>query len=106
MDPIVRLANAIMNDQKERVWKMCTALNIVIKENEKEKAGKELLKLIFQRWINAADVLLEMIVLSLPSPKVAQKYRVDNLYEEPMDDEWACAIRNCDQDGPLMVFII
>ena len=89
MDPIVRLANAIMNDQKERVWKMCAALNIVIKEAEKEKAGKELLKLIFQRWINAAEALLEMIVLSLPSPKIAQKYRVEYLYEGPMDDECA-----------------
>jgi len=105
MDPIVRLANAIMNDQKERVWKMCAALNIVIKEAEKEKAGKELLKLIFQRWINAAEALLEMMVLSLPSPKIAQRYRVEYLYEGPMDDECACAIRNCDQDGPLMVFI-
>lgn len=105
MDPIVKLAGAIMKDQKERVWKMCTALNIVVKESEKEKSGKELLKLIFQRWINAADALLEMIVMRLPSPKIAQKYRVNNLYEGPLDDECACAIRACDQDGPLMVFI-
>lgn len=105
MDPIVKLAGAIMKDQKERVWKMCTALNIVVKESEKEKSGKELLKLIFQRWINAADALLEMIVMRLPSPKIAQKYRVNNLYEGPLDDECACAIRSCDQDGPLMVFI-
>lgn len=105
MDPIVKLAGRIMNDQKERVWKMCTALNIVIKEAEKEKSGKELLKLIFQRWLNAADALLEMIVMRLPSPVAAQKYRVNNLYEGPLDDECAAAIRSCDQDGPLMVFI-
>ena len=105
MDPIVRLANAIMNNQKERVWKMLKGLNIAIKESEKEKQGKELLKLIFQRWLNAADALLEMIVMRLPSPRQAQKYRVDYLYEGPLDDECACAIRNCDQDGPLMVFI-
>lgn len=105
MDPVVRLAGAIMNDQKEKVWKMCKALNIAVKEAEKEKQGKELLKLIFQRWLNAADALLEMIVMRLPSPRVAQRYRVENLYEGPMDDECACAIRECDQDGPLMVFI-
>lgn len=105
MDPIVKLAGAVMNDQKERVWKMCKALNIAIKESEKEKVGKELLKMIFQRWINAADALLEMIVMSLPSPRAAQRYRVEYLYEGPMDDECANAIRECDQDGPLMVFI-
>jgi elongation factor 2 len=105
MDPIVKLAGCVMKDQKERVWKMCTALNITIKEAEKEKSGKELLKLIFQRWLNAGDALLEMIVMRLPSPKIAQHYRVNNLYEGPLDDECACAIRACDQDGPLMVFI-
>jgi elongation factor 2 len=105
MDPVVKLANAIMNNQKERVWKMLKGLNIVIKEADKEKQGKELLKLIYQKWLNAADALLEMIVMRLPSPATAQKYRVDNLYEGPLDDECATAIRNCDQDGPLMVFI-
>ena len=105
MDPVVKLAGCVMKDQKERVWKMCKALNIAIKEAEKEKQGKELLKLIFQRWLNAADALLEMIVMRLPSPKKAQRYRVEYLYEGPLDDECACAIRECDQDGPLMVFI-
>jgi len=105
MDPVVKLANAIMNNQKERVWKMLKGLNIPIKESEKEKQGKELLKLIYQRWLNAADALLEMIVMRLPSPKQAQRYRVEYLYEGPMDDECACAIRECDQNGPLMLFI-
>jgi elongation factor 2 len=105
MNPIVRLTNAIMNNQKEKVWKIFKGLNITIKESEKEKQGKELLKLIFQRWLNAADALLEMIVMRLPSPRVAQRYRVDYLYEGPLNDKCACAIRNCDQNGPLMVFI-
>mmetsp|Transcript_18206 Transcript_18206/g.20380 ORF Transcript_18206/g.20380 Transcript_18206/m.20380 type:complete len:860 (+) Transcript_18206:37-2616(+) len=105
MDPIVRLSRAIMNNNPEKVWKMLKALNISIKETEKEKQGKELFKLVFMRWLNAADALLEMIIMSLPSPRQAQKYRVETLYEGPMDDECACAIRTCDQEGPLMVFI-
>ncbi len=35
----------------------------------------------------------------------AQKYRVDTLYEGPLDDVYATAIRNCDPEGPLMVYI-
>merc|ERR1719343_673016 len=46
-----------------------------------------------------------MIVSKLPSPRVAQKYRVENLYEGPMDDAAANAIRECKADGPLMVFV-
>merc|ERR1712186_50350 len=67
--------------------------------------GKPLMKRTMQIWINAADTLLSMIVTKLPSPKVAQKYRVENLYEGPMDDEAAKAIRSCDKDGALMMYV-
>merc|ERR1712196_685168 len=46
-----------------------------------------------------------MIVLRLPSPQQAQKYRVENLYEGPMDDTAANAIRACDPKGPLMMYV-
>lgn len=46
-----------------------------------------------------------MIIYHLPSPGFAQKYRVDTLYEGPLDDTYATAIRNCDPDGPLMMYI-
>ena len=32
---------------------------------------KDLFKRVFQKWINAADALIEMIILKLPSPKRA-----------------------------------
>jgi len=60
---------------------------------------------VMQIWLNAADTLLTMIVLQLPSPKTAQKYRVENLYEGPMDDEAAIAIRDCDPKGELMMYV-
>ena len=48
-----------------------------------------------------------MIVLHLPSPVVAQKYRVDTLYDGPLDDQTAEAIRTCDtSDGcPMSMYI-
>merc|ERR1712203_44875 len=33
------------------------------------------------------------------------KYRVENLYEGPMDDEAANAIRACEPSGPLMMYV-
>jgi len=57
------------------------------------------------RWINAADIVLEMMVLHLPSPKVAQRYRGDYLYEGPKDDACANAIRECDPKGPVMMYV-
>merc|ERR1719316_2014504 len=82
-----------------------TSLNIVIKGDDKGLTGKPLMKRTMQIWINAADTLLSMIVMKLPSPRVAQKYRVENLYEGPMDDEAAQAIRACDPAGALMMYV-
>jgi elongation factor 2 len=63
------------------------------------------MKNVFQKWINAADALLEMIILKLPSPVKAQAYRAAYLYEGPTDDATCTAIAKCDKDGPLSVFI-
>jgi elongation factor 2 len=59
-------------------------LDIKLTTAEQEVRGKALFKLVFQKWINAAEALLEMIVMKLPSPVKAQKYRA--LYEGPIDD--------------------
>lgn len=84
---------------------MLKKIDVELKGPEKEMTGKTLLKRVFQKWINAADALIEMIILRLPSPKAAQKYRVDYLYEGPKDDVCAQSIRNCDPSGALMLFI-
>merc|ERR1712125_289730 len=105
MTPIAQLMRAIMDDQKDKYEKMMTTLGIVLKGDEKQLTGKPLMKRTMQIWINAADTLLSMIVTKLPSPKVAQKYRVENLYEGPMDDAAANAIRACDPAGGLMMYV-
>merc|ERR1719379_2523122 len=105
MTPINQLMRAIMDDQKEKYEKMMTSLGITLKGDDKALTGKPLMKRCMQIWINAADTLLSMIVMKLPSPRAAQKYRVENLYEGPMDDEGASAIRACDPAGPVMMYV-
>merc|ERR1719178_170083 len=84
---------------------MMTTLGIVLKGDDKALTGKPLMKRTMQIWINAAETLLQTIVMRLPSPKTAQKYRVENLYEGPMDDAAANAMRACDKDGALMMYV-
>ena len=105
MEPVIRLCRNIMDGNKEAINKMLTTLEINLKTEDKEKQGKDLFKCVFQKWLNAADALLEMIVMKLPSPAKAQAYRAAYLYEGPIDDPCGQAIKNCDQKGPLMIFI-
>merc|ERR1711975_118591 len=85
--------------------KMMTTLGITLKGDDRQLTGKPLMKRTMQIRINAADTLLSMIVSKLPSPVAAQKYRVENLYEGPLDDAAANAIRACDPAGGLMMYV-
>ena len=105
MEPVIRLCKATMNGETEKIDKMLTALEITLKKDERELTGKHLMKNVFQKWINAAEALLEMIIMKLPSPVKAQAYRAAYLYEGPIDDETGTAIKKCDKDGPLCIFI-
>ncbi|KAK8500724.1 hypothetical protein V6N12_031384 [Hibiscus sabdariffa] len=104
-EPIKQIINICMNDQKDKLWAMLGKLKITMKSHEKELMGKALMKRVMQTWLPASDALLEMMIFHLPSPSKAQKYRVDNLYEGPLDDVYANAIRNCDPEGPLMLYV-
>ena len=58
-----------------------------------------------RKWMDVAEAVLEMLVLHLPSPKQAQKYRYKHLYQGPIDDPCAVAMRDCDPKGPLMMYV-
>jgi len=105
LDPIYKLFDAVMNSKKDVFDKMITSLKIKMESDEKDQTGKQLLKTVMRKFLPAADALLEMMVFHLPSPATAQRYRVDTLYEGPLDDECAVAIRNCDPNGPLMMYV-
>jgi elongation factor 2 len=115
LDPIYQLFNVTMEEKKFYskkakkdvlvCWKMFKQLGINLKKDERELRGKDLLKRAMQKWLPAAEALMEMIVLHLPSPAKAQSYRTELLYEGPADDRYSKAMRECDPDGPLMMYI-
>ncbi|KAI0825004.1 eukaryotic translation elongation factor 2 [Trametes gibbosa] len=105
LDPIFRIFDAVMNFKKDAVTSMCQKLDIKLDQDERDLEGKPLLKVIMRKFLPAGDSLLEMIVINLPSPATAQRYRVETLYEGPMDDESAIGIRDCDPKGPLVCYV-
>merc|ERR1712215_624775 len=77
----------------------------VLKADELELEGKPLMKAVMRNWLPAGDAMFQMICIHLPSPVTAQKYRAELLYEGPNDDAACQAIRNCDTEGPLMMYV-
>lgn len=113
MDPIMNMFTSVMNNElnkqgKPKALNMAANVGVTLTEEEKQTlTGKALLKRIMQKWLPAADAILEMIVVHLPSPATAQSYRYESLYDGPLDDEAATAIRTCDtsEGAPLMMYV-
>jgi len=113
LDPIYMVFDAIMNFKKDQVEKLMGKLTTangklvkdVLKHEEKELEGKPLMKCVMRNWLPAGEAMFQMIVIHLPSPVTAQKYRAELLYEGPPDDEACMAIKACDPNGPLMMYV-
>ncbi|CAO3658474.1 unnamed protein product [Rhizopus microsporus] len=105
LDPIYRIFDSIMNFKKEQTATLLEKLEITLSSDEKDLDGKALLKVVMRKFLPCGDALLEMICIHLPSPITSQAYRSALLYEGPTDDECAIGIRNCDPNGPLMLYV-
>eukprot|EP00088_Acartia_fossae_P046329 TRINITY_DN4_c0_g1_i4.p1 TRINITY_DN4_c0_g1~~TRINITY_DN4_c0_g1_i4.p1 ORF type:complete len:850 (-),score=338.46 TRINITY_DN4_c0_g1_i4:446-2995(-) len=113
LDPIYMVFDAIMNFKKEETAKLLgklttangKAVKDILKADELEMEGKPLMKCVMRNWLPAGDAMFQMIVIHLPSPVTAQKYRAELLYEGPADDAACTGIKNCDPEAPLMMYI-
>jgi len=113
LDPIYMVFDAIMNFKKEQVVKLLEKLTTadgrkvcdILKHDEKEMEGKPLMKCVMRNWLPAGEAMFQMIVIHLPSPVTAQKYRAELLYEGPPDDAACMGIKNCDTEAPLMMYV-
>merc|ERR1712066_447880 len=107
LDPIYKIFDVIMNFKKDETDKLLDKLDIKgkMKHEDLQLEGKPLMKVVMRTWLPAGDTMFQMIVIHLPSPVTAQKYRAEMLYEGPLDDEVSVAMKNCDPNGHLMMYI-
>merc|ERR1712088_1257637 len=107
LDPIYKVFDAIKNFKKDVTDKLLDKLDIKgkMKHEDLQMEGKPLMKVVMRTWLPAGEAMFLMICIHLPSPVTAQKYRTEMLYEGPNDDVAANAMRTCDPNGPLMMYI-
>jgi len=105
LDPIYKMFDAVMNFKKETYEKLLEKLSIKLSVEDRELEAKPLIKKIMQKWLPAGETMLQLITIHLPSPVTAQRYRAEMLYEGPQDDEAFLGIKNCDPNGPLMMYV-
>merc|ERR1719310_1962720 len=105
LEPIFKMFRLIMDGKKEKYTELINMVGVTLTSDEKDLVQKPLVKTVMRKWLPAADALLEMITVHLPSPAKAQVYRSETLYEGPVDDPCGVSMKTCDPNGPLMVYI-
>ncbi|AYV77843.1 MAG: mimivirus elongation factor aef-2 [Edafosvirus sp.] len=99
--PLTELQEASVKKYTE----LMTKLDITLTKAEMKLSEKQLFKATMQNFVPLGTALLDGIINHLPSPVQAQAYRASVLYDGPQDDETFKSIKNCDPDGPLMIYI-
>ena len=105
VDPIIKVSKACLENDKELIAKLVDTMGVKLTSEDKENSDKKLMRIILQKWINAADALLEMMIHHLPSPRKAQRYRAKYLYEGTEEDEVLLGMQNCDENAPLLMYV-
>ncbi|KAF3942292.1 hypothetical protein ABW19_dt0204720 [Dactylella cylindrospora] len=105
LDPIFKIFKFVTDGKRDELLALLPKIGVTLKGDERDFEGKALLKAVMRQFLPAADALLEMMIIHLPSPLTAQRYRAETLYEGPSDDEACVAIRECDANGPLMLYV-
>lgn len=105
LKPIYQIFNTAMKKSHDETLALVDKLGIKLTAEDREMQEKQLLKTIMRKWLPAGDAMLQMIVIHLPSPVTAQRYRMELLYEGPHDDACAIGVKNCDPKGELMMYI-
>ena len=105
LDPIYQVFDAFLNEKTEKQEKMLKSLKINLTSEENDLVPKKKLKAVMMKFLPAAETLLEMIVLHLPSPKKAQAYRAEMLYSGPAEGEYFESLKQCNPKGCLIVYI-
>lgn len=104
--PIKNLYDAILANNDIKIANILTRFDHRLNNEEKLLETSDLYKKLFKRIYPLSPVIKKLIAFHLPSPKEAQKYRVDVLYGGPLseDDEIYKGIKNCDPNGPTVFF--
>ena len=80
MDPIIQIHNDCINNNKDLLDSRLKSLGIVISKDDRILNGKQLFKVIMNKWLPLTTCITNVTVNSLPSPVKAQQYRCEKIY--------------------------
>ena len=105
LEPIYKLYSHTISDSPSNLKKVLAKLGIVLKPSQYKTDPKVLLKLVCEQFFGPSYGFVDMVNRHIPSPAEAAEKKLQHLYTGPLDSKVATSIKNCDQNGPLVVYV-
>ena len=103
LEPLYKLYSHTISESPADLKGTLATLGIQLKPSQYRIDAKDLLKLVCEQFFGGSEGFVDMVVENVPSPAAGAEKKLSRYYTGPVDTKIAAAIRNCHQDGPLVV---
>ncbi|KAI4597159.1 hypothetical protein KJ359_004671 [Pestalotiopsis sp. 9143b] len=105
VEPIYKLYSASISQNPEELKGTLATLGITLKPSQFKTDAKVILKLVCEQFFGPSTGFVDMVVQHIPSPAEGAQRELQQYYTGPLDTKVAEAMKNCDQDGPLVMHV-
>lgn len=105
MEPIYKLYSHTISESPEELKGTLKKLGIQLKPSQYKTDPKVLLKLVCEQFFGPSTGFVDMVCQHIPSPAEAAKQKLQQYYTGSLDSKVAESMMNCDQNGPLVLYV-
>ncbi|PVI08086.1 P-loop containing nucleoside triphosphate hydrolase protein [Periconia macrospinosa] len=105
LEPIYKLYSHTLSESSEDLKVTLGKLNIKLKPSEYKADARELMRIVCQHYFGPSTGFVDMLIQHVPSPKDGAQRLLEKHYTGPLDSKTAESMKECDQDGPLVVHV-
>ncbi|CAG8498929.1 10302_t:CDS:10 [Scutellospora calospora] len=105
LEPLYKLYSQVIGEDEATLKKTLASLGIYLKASHFKLDVKPLLRIVLDQFFGPATGFVDMVVQHIPSPEKNASKKIEHTYTGPMHTDVAEAMRKCDSDGPLMIYV-
>ncbi|KJZ76975.1 hypothetical protein HIM_03852 [Hirsutella minnesotensis 3608] len=105
LEPIYKIFTHCITDSPAKLRQVLTPLGIELKPSQYKADAGVILKLVCEQFFGPCTSFVDMIVQNVPSPGQGAERLLQRHYTGPLDTKIATSIRECNQNGPLVVHV-
>lgn len=105
LEPIYKIYTHTISDSPQQLRPVLASLGIELKPSHYKADAKVLLKLVCEQFFGPSTGFVDMIIQHVPTPIETAERLLERYYTGPLDTKVATSMKECNQDGPLVIHV-